>query len=266
MALPSTGTIDDAPGTGFHGDLIGGRYFVRGGLVRGVALEAGALALYHSNGPNDEENVQGLADGAVIGAGSIAGFCLRNEFKAAADYGIQEQVEIARKGRMRAVAGADVTARAQVYVGTATANLGEFFGAPAADRAPLPGARWESAASEDALGIIEFDFGPEPAGAGQGTLPAFNAGAIVVADNPPDGTVYDVPATAANSTITLPATAEEGAKVTFSADGTKNGHTVQYVDATGPTNITAALTASKRHLVQALFLDGTWRASAHVAP
>ena len=50
----------------------------------------------------------------------------------------------------------------------------------------------------------------------------------------------------------------------FSADGVKNAHTVQYRQ--GATPLTTALTASKRHLVVALFLDGTWRANAYVSP
>jgi hypothetical protein len=94
------------------------------------------------------------------------------------------------------------------------------------------------------------------------TLPAFAAGASVPTEIE-TGAKYDVPATAANSTIDLP-DGDEGAIVYFSADGTKNGHTVQYRDGTTP--ITTALTASKRHLVVCLFLDGTWRANAYVSP
>lgn len=78
--------------------------------------------------------------------------------------------------------------------------------------------------------------------------------------------VYDVPATGAASTITLPAGAPDGARVFFSADGTKNANTVQYRDATGPTNITAALTASKRHLVCCVKQNGAWFALSTVSP
>lgn len=78
--------------------------------------------------------------------------------------------------------------------------------------------------------------------------------------------VYDVPPTAAASTITLPAAAPDGTRATFAADGTKNGHTVQYRDATGPTNLTTALTASKRHLVVVQKLGGKWFANAYVSP
>lgn len=78
--------------------------------------------------------------------------------------------------------------------------------------------------------------------------------------------VYDVPTTAAASTITLPAASPDGTRATFCADGTKNGHTVQYRDATGPTNLTTALTASKRHMVVVQKLGGKWFANAYVSP
>lgn len=266
MALPSTGTIAEAPSAGFHGDLLGGVYDVRGGFVKTVALAAGALALFDSVGTNGETNVKGVADGDSIDASAVAGFCLRNENFAAANYGTGYQVEVARKGRMRAVPTANVTAKAQVYVGNTTATLGDLEGAPGAGLVPLIGARWQTTTSSGAMGVIEFDFQPAATERSVGTLPAFSAAALSVPDYPVSGTVFDVPTTAANSVITLPAAAKEGCEIVLVADGTKNGHTVQYADETGATNITAALTASKRHRVVATFLDGIWTASAHISP
>lgn len=95
---------------------------------------------------------------------------------------------------------------------------------------------------------------------------AFASNDLDIADNPNSGAVYEIPATAAASTVTLPATAVEGTILHFVADGTLNGHTVQYRDATGPTNLTTALTASKRHMVTAIFLNSKWRAQAYVSP
>ena len=89
---------------------------------------------------------------------------------------------------------------------------------------------------------------------------------LVLAASPPSRTVYDIPTTTGASTVTLPATASEGTTIQFVADGTKNGHTVQYRDATGPTNLTTALTASKRHLVVCTFLNSKWYANAYVSP
>lgn len=97
--------------------------------------------------------------------------------------------------------------------------------------------------------------------------PAFVANdSVITAALLDSAKVLTIPATGAASTVTLPAAARPGTEVTFVADGTLNGHTVQYVDATGPTNLTTALTASKRHSVICTF-DGTnWVANAYVAP
>jgi hypothetical protein len=98
------------------------------------------------------------------------------------------------------------------------------------------------------------------------TLTAFSSNNINLGASPNSGAIYDVPTTAAASTITLPATAGDGTILYFVADGTKNGHTVQYRDATGPANLTTALTASKRHMVIAAYLNGIWNANAYVSP
>lgn len=103
-------------------------------------------------------------------------------------------------------------------------------------------------------------------GAVEAALDAFASNDTVVDDSPNSGTIYDVPTTGAASTVTLPATADEGTILYFVADGTKNGHTVTYRDATGPAALTTALTASKRHMVIATFLNGKWFANAYVSP
>ncbi|MDX6479500.1 MAG: hypothetical protein QOG85_10 [Gaiellaceae bacterium] len=99
----------------------------------------------------------------------------------------------------------------------------------------------------------------------QPTLPAFAAG-----DSAPTGieheAVYDVPTTAANSTITLPAAAADGTRAHFHADGTKNGHTITYRDATGTVLLNTATTASKRHLATAIKNAGKWAVNVTVAP
>jgi hypothetical protein len=95
---------------------------------------------------------------------------------------------------------------------------------------------------------------------------AFASNDSIIPADPVSGAVYDVPTTAAASTVTLPASAPDGTTLYFAADGTKNGHTVQYRDATGPTNLTTALTASKRHLVVCIAQGGKWFANAYVSP
>lgn len=97
-------------------------------------------------------------------------------------------------------------------------------------------------------------------------LSAFSSNNINVPSDPASGAIYDIPATGAASTVTLPAAASEGTELTFVADGTKNGHTVQYRDITGTVVLTTALVASKRHTVKAIFLNGIWTAIAYTAP
>ena len=106
------------------------------------------------------------------------------------------------------------------------------------------------------------------AGAGGGVLPenALPAFSSNNSNAPAIAGIYDIPTTAAASTVTLPAAGVEGQVLYFVADGTKNGHTVTYRDATGPVSLTTALTASKRHLVVATFLNGLWFANAYVSP
>lgn len=98
------------------------------------------------------------------------------------------------------------------------------------------------------------------------SAPAYVANDSILPASPASGGIYDIPTTSAASTVTLPATAKDGTSLRFVADGTKNGHTVQYRDATGPVNLTTALTASKRHQVDVTFLNGKWTANAYVSP
>lgn len=130
---------------------------------------------------------------------------------------------------------------------------------------PLAGRIWGIETTRGVL-VERITPGSSLAGlvAAPGAAIAFASADIVIGNNPVPGTVYDVPTSAANSTISLPATAKAGTWIHFKADGTKNGHTVQYRDVT--TAITTALTASKRHLVSAYFDGSKWFANAYISP
>lgn len=96
---------------------------------------------------------------------------------------------------------------------------------------------------------------PEWGGIGfiSANAPAFAAGDCAITPDP--GYQYIIQATAGNSTVSITTTSlVAGDLIAFTADGTNNGHTVQYRD--GVTAITAAKTASKRHGVILQF-DGT---------
>ena len=121
---------------------------------------------------------------------------------------------------------------------------------------------------DSAKGVAVEVLAGAPSGsvAPEATLSAFSSNNINVPNSPANGSIFSVPATGAASTITLPATAIEGTVIYFIANGTLNANTVQYRDATGPTNLTTALTASKRHMVVAAFDGGAWYANAYVSP
>lgn len=104
---------------------------------------------------------------------------------------------------------------------------------------------------------------PAPNRAALPTLPAFAAGDTAPAQIV-HGAVYDVPATAANSTISLPAAAADGTVAYFHADGTKNGHTLTFRDVA--TAISAATTAAKRVAATAIKADGSWCVHLTVGP
>jgi hypothetical protein len=101
-----------------------------------------------------------------------------------------------------------------------------------------------------------------------GILPAFAAGTISLAVGAAvNDAVYDVPATAVASTITLPATAPVGTRLVFCADGTKNTQTVQFLDGNGAAALTAALVAAKRFCVIAVKTTATaWTATGNSSP
>lgn len=115
------------------------------------------------------------------------------------------------------------------------------------------------------LGATASEWGSPMALTPVDDLPAHVANDII----PPaivSGAVYNVPALDAASTITLPANALSGTYCWIVGDGTTNDQTVQVRDATGPTNLTTALTASKRLCVFCLKVGTAWYANAYVSP
>jgi hypothetical protein len=94
--------------------------------------------------------------------------------------------------------------------------------------------------------------------------PNFVANDSVIA--PVSGTHYTIPATSAASTVTITDGAPAGTWCIFSANGVLNGHTVQYRGSTGSLNLTAALTASKRHVCVAISNGTVWSAFAVASP
>lgn len=130
----------------------------------------------------------------------------------------------------------------------------------------VAGRCWGVSSTQGVL-VEKLDASPAP---GVGATLAFASNDIVVtaaqvAAGFGRSLVFDVPTSGGVSTITLPTTGvRAGTEVIFNADGTKNGHTVQY--RFGSTNITTALTASKVHQVRCIRHGAGWTAIAYVSP
>lgn len=101
-----------------------------------------------------------------------------------------------------------------------------------------------------------------------GVCPAPAAGVITMGPIAHDA-LYGIPVLAANSTVVLPAPANlpVGLRAYFTANGTKNGFTVTFQDATGSVNLNTATTASKRFFAVATVTpDNVWAVIVTVAP
>ena len=80
-----------------------------------------------------------------------------------------------------------------------------------------------------------------------------------------NGTIYVLPTTGANSTVTLPSTGTpDGTVVRFFADGTTNGHTLTFRQVT--TGLATATTASKRVIADCTCIANVWMVDVHVQP
>jgi hypothetical protein len=205
-----------------------------------------------------------LADGLVVpgtasGAIRVIGHFTENVDATAAAKPVEVDFDREFRARLWDNSSADAVVAADIGSLCYVEDDQTVSSVPATGAAPA-GIVW----GVDSRGVLVEMVAPQLPAIGE--LPAFAANNINVAAGSMSGTVYDIPATGAASTVTLPASAVEGTQLLFVADGTKNGHTVQYRDATGPTNLTTALTASKRHQVRAIYLNGAWTANAYVSP
>ena len=141
----------------------------------------------------------------------------------------------------------------------AATDCGKFCYSPddtTVQKAPLAGQPFGKIWAVDAtLGVLVQRLHATPAPVG--VLAAFGGGDTAPATIA-HGAVYDIPLTAANSTISLPSAAAypDGVEATFVGDGTKNGHTITLRDVA--TAISAAATASKRLGAKVITSGGKW--------
>lgn len=219
-----------------------------------IAYQGGIACLDMSTGKVEP----GHAEGDLLVIGTFARTVDATSADKAVDVDLGQEIEVVWYANGSSIASTD--AGKLCYVSDdQTVTL-----TPASGGAPTAGRIWAVDTTRGvAVQKLEADFSSSV-----GVLPAQASNDFILpAASLLPGAVYDIGTTAAASTVTLPAAGIEGAPpIWFVADGTKNGHTVQYRDATGPANLTTALTASKRHLVACRFLGGKWFANAYVSP
>lgn len=269
--MPQT-SISERMSKAYAGQIagVGLPIFARSHAAEGSAVSAGMPV---KRGTLLQTQVEPFAAGDLPSAENFAGFVILDTSRAYDADAIKDgdPLDILRYGSIFLSFTGAVDAGDRVGLTLASGVLtGIAEGvAPGTGVVILPGCRVVETVGATGLAEVEVDLvglAGAPEIMAEGTLPAFAAGDLVVQDYPAPGAVFDLPATAAASTVTLPAAAHEGTAIEIVADGTKNGHTVQYRDATGPVNLTTALLASKRHQVRAIFLNGVWTALAYTAP
>lgn len=226
--------------------LASGQYVYKGALV---AIKAGTGTVVEATGASDEQ-VIGTAMEKVDATSAAKSIAVR----------LEREVPILYLANGSSIASTDLGALCYV-ADDQTVSL-----SPTSSGVSVAGRVWGVDSVRGVAVELLQPTAQNPGGLAERSPGSFASNDLVIADNPTSGSVYDIPTTGAASTVTLPAAAREGTIVYFVADGTKNGHTVQYRDATGPTNLTTALTASKRHMVAATFLNSKWYANAYVSP
>lgn len=146
-------TIDDAPARAYAGQIAdqAPRYCMsrRAEDVATTPILAGQPVLFGT-----DPNTQALAvtDGDTIDHSTLAGFVVLDTARAFEDAPPKEggELSVMRMGTMRLLVTDDVSAGDQVYVGNATAQLGDIEGATGTGLVAVPGAMFlEDAASGD---------------------------------------------------------------------------------------------------------------------
>lgn len=269
MGLPNS--IAAAPSIAYQGQIAepGAPIFSRSARAEGATVKAG---LPVQRGTSKEKQVKTYAAADLPNRQNFAGFVILETSRPTGGIADGDPVSVMRVGSIYLNFAEIVTAGERVGLLMTDGETLRGFGEdeiPPDNVQILPGCRIVQTIAAAGLARVEVHlFGqaetPDLLRLSESPAVAFVANDLVIQDDPMPGTVFDIPTTAGASTVTLPADAQEGCVLYFAADGVKNGHTVQYRDVA--TAITAALTLSKRHLVQCVFLNGGWTAIAHVSP
>lgn len=224
-------------------------------------IEAGRMVELHTDG-----KLRKFRGGKKVGIATYRGP------KEPGPWEVDDYVPVLRDGTIWAAAvdaGADLTDANFSYKDTTTADRGKATAAKAssaADAQVYDGGPCKFIGSASGLALLECKFSAEDKFGSPETPELISQAANDFAVTPEHNKTYELNTTAAASTVTLAASAPDGTVCQFIADGTKNGHTLTFRDATGPTAISAATTASKRVAAVAMKAAGKWAVTLTVGP
>ena len=257
-------SITTAPVRGMAGQIAEAgapRYIVSGAIE--ATANAAAFGKLFVRGTADGQ-AKTIINGGTLTARNILGVGVYEPAREPSDLGDTRPISIMRRGIVYVTVSENVVAGQQATYGNTTGNLDEWGVTTDADHVPVPGARFAQTVASGGVARLEVDFGGAVEGMKIAAVFTYTSNDFAVT-NPVHDSVYDVATTGAASTISLPATAPDGTRLHFVADGTKNGHTVTYRDVT--TALTTALTASKVHGVTVVCRNNAWAVTGlYVSP
>jgi len=150
--MPQT-SILSAPVAGYAGQKGDAAFtYIRSGIAEGVVVPGQPVL----RGTDPDNQVAPLANGSTVDATTIAGFvCLDTALEGApAD---EDVVQVMRVGTIWVSTSAAVTAGNPVYVGNATAQLGDIDDATGVGLALLPGARFLTSTTAAGLALVQVN-------------------------------------------------------------------------------------------------------------
>ena len=107
-------------------------------------------------GTDKDTQVVAVTNGATVDAATFVGFVVLNDARQEGALVAGEVVPVLRKGRIFVTVSDTVTAGMPVYIGNATAQLGQVAGATGTGLTLVPNARFVEGAAASGLALVEL--------------------------------------------------------------------------------------------------------------
>jgi hypothetical protein len=148
--MPQTSVA--TPAIGYAGQVADAApLYCRTGIAEGT-VTPGQVVL---RGTDPANQVKAITDGATVDASTVAGFCVLDTALEDNPYVDESVVRVMRVGVIYVTVTAAVVAGNPVYVGNATAQLGNIDDATGVGLALLPGARFLTSASANGIAAVQ---------------------------------------------------------------------------------------------------------------